>query len=94
MSSMGVVLDKIRERRVRAGYHEALEPREHIPPDLAVPCARYPLTAFICFLAVAGAMVAALIPLVVMLVRPGSAPTPAAKVKAAPRAMPNVSPRR
>jgi hypothetical protein len=59
-----------------------------------VPCARYPLTAFICFLAVAGAIVAALIPLVVMLVTAGSAPTPAAKAKAAPRAMPIVSPRR
>jgi len=94
MNSMGVVLDRIRERRVRAGYHEALEPRERIPPDLAVPCARYPLTALICFLAVAGAIVAAMILLMVMLVTAGAAPKPAAKTKARPAATPSIGPRR
>jgi hypothetical protein len=94
MSSVGAVLDRIRERRVRAGYHEALEPRERIPPDLAEPCAHYPMTAFICFLAVAGAIVATMILFVVMLVTAGSAPKPAAKTKAAPAATPNFSPRR
>jgi hypothetical protein len=94
MGNMGVVLDRIRERRVRAGHHEALEPRERIPPDLAEPCARYPTTAFICCLAVAGAISAAMILFVVMLVTAGSAPKPVAKVKAAPGAMPIVPRRR
>jgi len=94
MKSMGVVLNRIRERRVRDGYHEALEPRERIPPDLAEPCARYPTTAFVCFLAAVGAVIAAMILLVVMLVTAGSAPKPVAKTKAAPAATPNVRPRR
>jgi hypothetical protein len=94
MSRMGVVLDRIRERRVRDGYHEALEPRERIPPDLVQPCARYPMTACICLLAAVGAVIASIIVLVVMLVTAGSAPKPVAKAKAAPAATPNVSPRR
>jgi hypothetical protein len=94
MGNIGVVLSRIRERRVRDGYHEALEPRERIPPDLAEPCARYPTTAFVCFLAAVGAVIAAVIMLVVMLVTAGSAPKPAAKAKAAPAATPSVNPRR
>jgi hypothetical protein len=94
MSRLGVVLDRIRERRVRQGCREALSPRECIPPDLAEPCARYPMTAFICFLATAGAIVAAMILLVIMLLTAGVAPKPAAKTKAAPGAPPSVSPRR
>jgi hypothetical protein len=94
MSSIGVVLDRIRERRVRDGYHEALEPRERIPPDLVEPCARYPMTACVCFLAAVGAVIAAIIGLVVVLVTAASAPTPVAKTKAAPAATPSVSPRR
>jgi hypothetical protein len=94
MSSMGVVLDRIRQRRVRDGYHEALEPREQIPPDLVEPCAHYPMTAFLCCLAGLGAVVGAIILFVVMLVTAGSAPKPLAKTKAAPAATPGVSPRR
>jgi hypothetical protein len=94
MSSMGVVLDRIRERRVRQGCREALAPRESIPPDYVEPCRRYPLTAFLCILATAGAVVAVIGLFVVMLLTAGSAPKPVAKTKAAPGAAPSVSPRR
>jgi hypothetical protein len=91
---MGVVLDRIRERRIRDGYREALEPRERIPPDLAEPCARYPMTVFVCLLAAVGVVIAALILLVSLLVTAGSAPKPVAKAKTTPAAAPIVNPRR
>jgi hypothetical protein len=94
MSSMGVVLDRIRERRVRQGCREALLPRERIPPDLVEPCRRYPLTAFLCILATVGAVVAVIVLFVVMLITAGSTPTPVAKPKARPGAPTAVSPRR
>jgi len=94
MSRMGVVLDRIRERRIRDGYHEALEPRERVPPDLVQPCARYPMTACVCFLAAVGAVIASIIVLVVVLITAVSASKPAAKTKAAPAATPTISPRR
>src|SRR5437879_794095 len=94
MSSMGVVLDRIRERRVREGCREALSPRERIPPDLVEPCRRYPLTAFLCILGTAGAVVAVIMLFVAMLISAGSTPKPVAKTKARPGVPSAVNPRR
>jgi hypothetical protein len=94
MSSMGVVLDRIRERRVRQGCREALAPRERIPPDLAEPCRRYPLTAFLCILAMVGAVIATIVPVIAILLTAGSTPKPVATPKARPGSPAAVSPRR
>jgi hypothetical protein len=90
MSTVGVVLEKIRERRVREGYREPRAPRERMPPDLAVPCARYPTAALLCFVAAVGGIIAAILLLIVLVVvatsTPGPISGPAAvpAVKAAP----------
>ena len=84
MSSVGVVLDKIRERRVRHGYREPRPPRERMPPDLAEPCARYPTAALLCFLAAVGGALAVIILAISLIVAANAKPRPAAMPKAAP----------
>ena len=84
MSSMGVVLEKIRERRIRERYREPRPSREHMPPDLAVPCANYPTAALLCFLAVVVAVIAAVFLLIVLAVIAGSSLGPLPGLRAAP----------
>jgi hypothetical protein len=83
MSSVGVVLEKIRERRVREGYREPQE-RERMPPDLVEPCARYPTAALLSFLAIIGGVLATIVLVVSLLVAASAKPRPAAPTKAAP----------
>jgi hypothetical protein len=84
MSSVGVVLEKIRERRVREGYREPHPPRERMPPDLAVPCGRYPTAALLCFIAAVGGIVAVLFFIVALVVVATSTPGPVPGPKAVP----------
>jgi hypothetical protein len=86
MSNMGIVLDHIRERRVRAGYREPLPPREHMPPDLVEPCSRYPTAALLCFLAAVGGMIAVVVLMIALSVAASRGPKPAAAPKAVPGA--------
>ncbi len=83
MSSVGVVLEKIRERRVREGYREP-QRRERMPPDLAEPCARYPTAALLCFLAMVGGALATIVLIVSLFVAAAVTPRPAAMPKASP----------
>src|SRR5258708_38483013 len=84
MSSMGLVLDRIRKRRVRAGYREPPPPRERMPPDLAEPCARYPTAALLCFLAAVGGAIAVVALLIAVLVTATVKPKPAVIRKTVP----------
>lgn len=67
MSSVGTILETIRERRSRAGYREARGAREYIPPDYVERWARYPTASLLCFLAIVGGGAAAVALLIVML---------------------------
>jgi len=87
MSTVGTILDTIRERRVRAGYREARIPREIAPPDLVEPCRRYPTAALLCFIAMAGAAIAT-IGLVILTIAAMSAAPPAGKGATGPGARP------
>jgi hypothetical protein len=84
MNSVGIVLDRIRERRVRAGYRDPPPPREHMPPDLAEPCTRYPTAALLCFLAAAGGAIAVVVLLIALIVAANVKPKPVATPKAVP----------
>jgi hypothetical protein len=84
MNSVGIVLDRILERRMRAGYRAPPRPREHMPPDLAETCARYPTAALLSFLAVLGGTFAVVVLLIALLVTANAKPNPAGIPKTVP----------
>src|SRR5262245_21319891 len=92
MSTVGTILETIRERRVRSGYREARFPRDMAPPDLGEPCRRYPTAALLCFLAVVGGAVAAVV-LLILLIASVSATRPGGRAALGPGGTPAVKAR-
>jgi hypothetical protein len=77
MGDLSNLLEKIHDRRIRAGYREPRPPRERMPPDYIEPCVRYPTVSLVCFLAAAGATALAIALLLLILVAVSGTTRPA-----------------
>jgi hypothetical protein len=85
MSDFSNLLEKIHDRRIRAGYREPRPPRERMPPDYIERCVRYPTVALIGFVAAIGAVLLFVILLILAAVMASAVSKPAAPAKVAPR---------
>ena len=93
MGDLSNLLEKIHDRRVKAGYREPLLSRERMPPDYVEPCVRYPTVSVVCFLAAAGVAAMALALLALVLIAVSGTPGPAGTLpagRAASKAAPPV----
>ncbi len=77
MSDLGNLLEKIHDRRIKAGWREPSPARERMPPDYVEPGFRYPTVSLFCVLAAAGALAMVIAMVLLILVAVSGTPGPA-----------------